>query len=146
MVCTIKKDFSIVPLTDSQYNARSLEHCADRITNPKSETLGAFVGNYSVDRISSGYFDIDFGVYGTSCNIDYFPGQFVPDAYPESAITGADDRSDTLTLDLSGGVPSLPGGILYDGGRRGYDTLAVTSPSSRASRSAPGPKTRWRGL
>ena len=45
-------------------------------------------------------------------------------------IAGAANRNDTLTLDLSSPI-SLPQGIDYDGGARGWDTLVVTGGSVR---------------
>jgi hypothetical protein len=42
------------------------------------------------------------------------------------SIKGADGRVDnTLTLDFSGGSLAVPGGIAYDGGRGGYNVLAL---------------------
>jgi hypothetical protein len=42
-------------------------------------------------------------------------------------IEGADgDTNDTLTVDFSGGLFSLPDGIRFDGGVGGYDTLVLT--------------------
>ena len=43
-------------------------------------------------------------------------------------VVGADDRNDTLTLDLTNPL-SLPRGIDYDGGARGWDTLVLTGGS-----------------
>ncbi|HXH38234.1 MAG TPA: hypothetical protein VNN08_06375, partial [Thermoanaerobaculia bacterium] len=48
-------------------------------------------------------------------------------------VRGADDRDDTLTLDLS--TPfSLAGGIDYDGGAAGWDTLVITGGSVQKER------------
>jgi Calx-beta domain len=42
------------------------------------------------------------------------------------SIRGADGRVDnTLTVDLSGGAIAVPGGVRWDGGHGGYNTLAI---------------------
>lgn len=49
------------------------------------------------------------------------------------SITGANGKIDnTLTIDLRGGPIAVPGGIRWDGGRGGYNTLALTGGGSRA--------------
>ena len=52
-------------------------------------------------------------------------------------VRGVDgNHNDTLTVDFSGGL-SLPGGIDFDGGRGGFDSLRITGHSRAASRHIP---------
>ncbi|MFY9555523.1 MAG: HYR domain-containing protein, partial [Blastocatellia bacterium] len=49
-------------------------------------------------------------------------------ATSSAVIKGVDGAvNDTLTVDLTGGPLSLPGGIHFDGGKDGFDTLVVKS-------------------
>ena len=52
------------------------------------------------------------------------------------SIHGSDGAVDnTLTIDLGGGSIALPGGIRYDGGRGGYNTLVLRGGRAGAERS-----------
>jgi len=52
-------------------------------------------------------------------------------------VRGVDgDHNDTLTVDFSGGL-SLPGGIDFDGGTAGFDTLRIVGGNTKDSRYSP---------
>ncbi len=54
------------------------------------------------------------------------------------SVIGADGRVDnTLTVDLSGGPIGVPGGIRYDGGHGGYNTLTIRGGSAAGETSTP---------
>ena len=48
------------------------------------------------------------------------------DTTSEVVIAGADLEDDTLTIDLSGGTPIPAGGVRYEGGAEGFDTISIT--------------------
>lgn len=61
------------------------------------------------------------------------------------SVRGEDGHVDnTLTVDLAGGALALAGGIRYDGGHGGYNTLAVAGGRAAGETSVPsGPHSGW---
>ncbi|MHC4433179.1 MAG: beta strand repeat-containing protein, partial [Planctomycetota bacterium] len=67
-------------------------------------------------------------VYETGTTSDVVTPRGIEDA-ADIVITGRDSQNDTLTIDLAGGNPIPAGGVGYEGGTAGNDTLVLTGGS-----------------
>ena len=55
-------------------------------------------------------------------------------------IFGADNEDDTLSVQLGGDNPIPDGGLLYNGGAAGYDSLVVVGTGEQSARYNPDEK------